>query len=84
VSFDPNVAALVAVAGDRDDTHTIIAWMLALNGRLNTISDLAAPFGDRVQLARAWDGLDGREVCDAMEAAFDALGLYEKALEVAA
>jgi hypothetical protein len=35
---------------------------------------------DRPQIARAWDGLDGHEVCAAMEAAFDVLGLYETAL----
>jgi len=74
-------AALVALAGDRDNVRTILAWMLALNGRLNTISNLADVFEDRIQLARAWDGLDGHEVCAAMEKAFDVLGLYEKALE---
>ena len=74
--------ALVAMAGDRDNVKTILAWMLALNGRLNTINALIEESGysDRVQLARAFDGLDGREACDAMEKAFDVLGLYERAL----
>jgi len=73
-------AALAALAGDRDDVRTILAWVLALNGRLNTIDALADRFPDRVTLARAWDGLDGHEVCEAMEKAFDVLGLYEKAI----
>jgi len=80
MSFDSDMSALFALAGDRDDVRTVLAWMLALNGRLNAIDDLASRFDDRVQLARVWDGLDGHEVCAAMEKAFDALGLYAEAL----
>jgi hypothetical protein len=73
-------AALVALAGDCDDVRTVLAWMLALNGRLETINALVDPYEDLVTLARVFDGFDGHEVCAAMEKAFDELGLYEKAL----
>lgn len=81
MTADFDRAALVALAGDRDHVNTVLAWMLALDGRLVTINKLIEERNlSLVAVARLFDGLDGHEVCDAMEQAFDVLGLYEKAL----
>jgi len=81
--FDAEQAALHALAGHRDDVRTVFGWMLALDGRLNTINDvIGAREMERVDVARAWDGLDNAALCDALEAAFDALDLHEKAISV--
>lgn len=79
--FDADLAAMRALAGHRDDVRTVFAWMLALNGRLNSISNLIDEANlEAVEVARSWDGLDNSALCDALEAAFDALDPHEKAL----
>lgn len=80
--------ALRALAGDRDEPRTLFAWVIAMNGRENTLQDLlvqtAALSGDEnnahwIAAARICDGLDIQDTVEKVEAAFDALGLVEAA-----
>lgn len=75
-----DLQALQALAGDRDDVRTVAAWMMAVNGRLNTIDNALDDADDLVSVAREFDGLDNTALCNALELAFDALEPYLKAV----
>jgi hypothetical protein len=82
--------AMRAMTGDRDEPRTLFSWLLALNGREQTLQALVtavaavggtADSAHWIAIARICDGLDISEIVGKVEEAFDALGLVEEAIQ---